>query len=131
MTSIKSLCIIDDDPIYTFGVKKIIEMGNFDVNAMFYQNGQEAYEGLASKIDNGDPLPDMILLDINMPIWNGWKFLDEFLKIEPATNIIIYIISSSIDPNDTKKAKEYSVIKNFIVKPISIEKVKELLEENT
>lgn len=44
MTSIKSLCIIDDDPIYTFGVKKIIEMGNFDVNAMFYQNGQEAYE---------------------------------------------------------------------------------------
>lgn len=106
-------------------------MGNFDVNAMFYQNGQEAYEGLASKIDNGDPLPDMILLDINMPIWNGWKFLDEFLKIEPATNIIIYIISSSIDPNDTKKAKEYSVIKNFIVKPISIEKVKELLEENT
>ncbi|QDH80818.1 response regulator [Echinicola soli] len=131
MTSIKSLCIIDDDPIYTFGVKKIIEMGNFNVNAMFYQNGHEAYEGLSSKIDNGESMPDMILLDINMPIWNGWKFLDEFLKIQPDTNITIYIISSSIDPNDTKKAKEYNIIKNFIVKPISIEKVKELLEQNT
>ncbi|AWW29075.1 response regulator [Echinicola strongylocentroti] len=127
MTSIKSICVIDDDPIYTFGIKKIIEMGNFEVNTIFYQNGLEAYDGLSSRIENKEPMPDMILLDINMPIWNGWKFLDEFLKIQPDTSITIYIISSSIDPNDTKKANEYHVIKNFIVKPISIQKVKELL----
>ncbi|GGZ31150.1 response regulator [Echinicola pacifica] len=127
MNRIKSLCVIDDDPIYTFGVKKIIEMGNFEVDAIFYENGKEAYDGLIEKLENGEKLPELILLDINMPIWNGWRFLDEFLKKHPQPDVIIYIISSSIDPNDTRKADEYSVIKNFVVKPISIQKVQEIL----
>lgn len=127
MKKINSLCIIDDDPIYTFGLKKIIELGGFDVDTIFYENGKEAYEKLSETLNEGRTLPEIILLDINMPIWNGWKFLDEFTKIRTTQKANIYIISSSIDPKDHEKAKEYDVINNFIIKPISIEKISQLL----
>ncbi|WP_215224874.1 response regulator [Echinicola shivajiensis] len=127
MKKINSLCIIDDDPIYTFGLKKIIELGGFDVDTIFYENGKEAYEKLSETLNEGRTLPEVILLDINMPIWNGWKFLDEFTKIRTKQKANIYIISSSIDPKDHEKAKEYDVINNFIIKPISIEKISQLL----
>ncbi|WP_186758045.1 response regulator [Echinicola salinicaeni] len=127
MKKISSLCIIDDDPIYTFGLKKIIELGGFDVDTIFYENGKEAFEKLSKSLNEGKSLPEIILLDINMPIWNGWKFLDEFTKIKTTQQAKVYIISSSIDPKDHEKAKEYDVIDNFIIKPISVENISQLL----
>ncbi|WP_200979322.1 response regulator [Echinicola sp. 20G] len=130
MKKSKSLCIIDDDPIYTFGLKKIIEFGKFDVETIFYENGKEAYENLSQVISDGESLPDLILLDINMPIWNGWKFLDEFTKLLSEPSVVVYIISSSIDPKDKEKATQYQIINSFIVKPISIDKIREILQSN-
>ncbi|MBD8490916.1 response regulator [Echinicola sp. CAU 1574] len=130
MKKTKSLCIIDDDPIYTFGLKKIIEFGKFDVETIFYENGKEAYENLSQVISDGESLPDLILLDINMPIWNGWKFLDEFTKLLSEPSVVVYIISSSIDPKDREKATEYQIINSFIVKPVSIDKIREILQSN-
>jgi len=127
MKKVNSLCIIDDDPIYTYGLRKIIELGKFDVDTMFFENGKEAFENLSKVIEEGNKLPDIILLDINMPIWNGWKFLEEFTKIPTDQMVIVYIISSSIDPKDHMKAKEYDIINNFIVKPLSIDKIRELI----
>jgi CheY-like chemotaxis protein len=94
-------------------------------------NGKYAIEQL-SDIQRKDPnkLPDYILLDINMPIMNGWEFLDEYkrLNLDPLGKSKIYIISSSVFSNDINKARSYPLVKDFISKPLNVEKIKELFE---
>ena len=62
-----------------------------------------------------------------MPIMDGWQFLDEFVKIENSKKITLYIVSSSIDPADSEKAKQYEQITDFIVKPITKDALKEIV----
>tara|TARA_Y100000782_G_C10184442_1_gene265680 strand:- start:2913 stop:3311 length:399 start_codon:yes stop_codon:yes gene_type:complete len=131
MKKIDIACIIDDDPIFVFGAKRIMELANFCNNFLIFHNGKDALETLKPRIEHGrlEDLPEIILLDINMPIMDGWEFLDEFVKIPLEKEIRIYIVTSSIDPADTKKAEEYNNITNYIVKPITIDKLREILEE--
>ena len=88
---------------------------------MIFKNGLEAINNLKPIIASGENIPEVILLDINMPIMDGWQFLDEFIQIPCKQKIYIYIVSSSIDPADQQKIKEYENISNYIVKPITIE----------
>ncbi len=94
-------------------------------------NGKFAIDQLV-EIQRKDPekLPDYILLDINMPIMNGWEFLDEYkrLNIDPAGKCKIFIISSSVFSNDINKARSYPLVKDFISKPLNVEKIKELFK---
>ena len=129
MSKIDVACIIDDDPIFIFGAKRMMELSDFCKSFMVFKNGQEAIDQLKPIMLNGENIPDIILLDINMPIMDGWEFLDEFIKIEAHKSITIYIVSSSIDPVDLNRAKRYKNISNYIIKPISIETLKGILEE--
>ncbi len=92
-------------------------------------NGKFAIDQLY-EIQKKDPskLPDYILLDINMPIMNGWEFLDEYkrLNIDPRGKTKIYIISSSVFSNDINKARSYPLVKDFISKPLNVDKIVEL-----
>ena len=93
----------------------------FCESVLVFNNGQEAIDGLTEISENGGILPTVIFLDLNMPIMNGWEFLDRFTKI-PNRNfedITVYIISSSIDPRDLEKVKKYEVVNNYIAKPVS------------
>ncbi|HAW80609.1 MAG TPA: response regulator, partial [Balneola sp.] len=81
MSKTKSVCIIDDDKVYTFGVNKIIKSHLPENDVITYENGKKALEGIKEMIDSGSELPDLILLDIDMPEMNGWDFLKEFDKI--------------------------------------------------
>ncbi len=94
---------------------------------MIFRNGKEAFEHLETIILADKKLPDLILLDLNMPIWDGWKFLDEFTKIPSANPITIYIMTSSIDPADVEKAKSYDAVSNYLVKPITMEELQKLI----
>jgi len=78
MKKFKDVFVIDDDKIFHFIIKKLFLKNNIDVNPQFYLNGLEAMEEIRSNINSGKDLPDLILLDINMPIMDGWQFLDEF-----------------------------------------------------
>lgn len=120
-------CIIDDDPIYVFGTKRLMQMANFCESFLIFTNGKEALDKLKAIIVNGEVLPDIILLDINMPVMDGWDFLDEFTKIPSRKKIIIYIVTSSIDPADVNKAKQYEYVSNYLVKPITFDKIKNLM----
>ena len=92
-------------------------------------NGKFAIDQLV-ELQRKDPdkLPDYILLDINMPIMNGWEFLDEYkrLNIDPAGKSKIFIISSSVFSNDINKARSYPLVKDFISKPLNVDKIIEL-----
>lgn len=124
MEQAKKICIIDDDPIFVFTTKKRLEVSGFCEPLLVYKNGKEAFDGLKTAIDNNEPLPDVIFLDINMPIWDGWDFLNAFSKIPTEKKINLFIVSSSNYPDDIEKAKSYNtLVSDFIVKPITAEKI--------
>ncbi|MGD1841410.1 MAG: response regulator [Thermonemataceae bacterium] len=129
MSKIATTCIIDDDPIFVFGAQKIMEMTDFSEKFIVFGNGQEAIEGLKPMLSSDQPFPEVILLDLNMPIMDGWEFLDEFITIPREKAITIYIVTSSIDPEDIKRVKEYDVVNKYILKPVTVDALKEILED--
>ncbi len=127
MPKFKHVCIIDDDHIYTFTTRKIMEKGDFAGYIEIFKNGKEALAALKPRVESNTNVPEIIFLDLNMPIMDGWQFLDEFMT--PNTQkIIIYIVTSSIDPADMDKAKQYSLVTNYVVKPITPERLKQWFE---
>lgn len=129
MDRIDTACIIDDDNIFIYGLKRMMQVAKFCDSIMIYRDGQEALDSLKAIISNKEKLPDVILLDLNMPILDGWQFLDEFVQIELDKKIIIYIVSSSVDPADVLRAQEYSAVTNYILKPVSMEVLQEIFQD--
>ncbi|KAB1154321.1 response regulator [Flavobacterium luteum] len=124
MSKFKDVFVVDDDKVYHFIIKKLLTKNNIDVKPSFYLNGLEAIEEIKGKIKLGISLPDLILLDINMPIMDGWQFLDELKKTNNIVdkNTTIYLVSSSDSISDVNKAKEYQdQIKDFFFKPMTAE----------
>lgn len=118
----KIIWIIDDDAIYqTIIDKLILKSGVFSAHSSFL-NGKEAINALNNILEDIDSLPDIILLDINMPVMDGWEFMEEIklIKSKISKQIIIYIVSSSIAVEDKKKSKTYNEIFGYITKPISV-----------
>lgn len=132
MGKIKSCCIIDDDPIFIYGTKRMMKEADFCDAITVFNNGEDALIGLTETFETYHELPEIIFLDLNMPIMNGWEFLDEFIKL-PSTYIhktIIYVISSSVDPKDIDKVREYELISNYILKPITPNDFENVLKEH-
>ncbi|KAB2915589.1 MAG: response regulator [Bacteroidetes bacterium] len=117
--------IVDDDQIYVFGLKKLIAINNLCKNILVFENGEKAMNYITPIMKNSEQLPDVILLDLNMPVMDGWEFLDEFVKIKPqlSKKIQIYMVSSSINPADIERAKQYEELSDYLIKPISIEEL--------
>jgi CheY-like chemotaxis protein len=123
----KSVCIIDDDPIYVILAKRLISLNQFSDVIFEYRDGYEAYLALKQMHDQGEQMPEVIFLDINMPIWDGWDFLDEIVKLELQHAFEIYMVSSSTSSYDREKAEKYQLIKRFLTKPLEIEALKLIL----
>ena len=126
MKKIKLACIVDDDPIFVFGIKKMMKLIEFCENFLVFANGQEALNSLTAIINKGGDIPQLILLDLNMPVMDGWEFLEEFTKTNPPKEITIYILTSSIDPRDLKRAKQFNRVSNYVIKPITIENLESI-----
>ncbi|WP_375583574.1 response regulator [Cyclobacterium xiamenense] len=118
--------IVDDDPLYNFGTKKILEFTSFSEKVSYFLNGEDALKDFTKRILDGDPLPDIILLDINMPIMNGWEFLENVSKADFSHPTKIFMVSSSINQDEIDRAKSYPLVAEYIVKPLTLEKVKAL-----
>lgn len=131
MKKIDIAFIVDDDQIYVFGLKKLLAINNLCKNILVFENGEKALNYITPIISNGNELPDIILLDLNMPVMDGWEFLDEFTKIKPKLNkkIEIYMVSSSINPADMEKAKQYEELTDYLIKPISIDELNKVFNE--
>ncbi|HTG67594.1 MAG TPA: response regulator [Flavobacterium sp.] len=117
------LCV-DDDPITLMLCKKVITKASFSNSIITAKNGEEALQHFDNFIENktNDQLPQLILLDLNMPVMDGWEFLDNFStkkysQLHESTKIVV--LSSTIDPEDLQKSKKYEMVIDFLSKPIT------------
>ncbi|MDO1513717.1 response regulator [Maribacter confluentis] len=116
---IKTVCIIDDDPICVYGTKILLNHNNyFGSDIMVFEDGYEALINLTSLAEKGECMPDVIFLDLNMPIMNGWNFLDEFEKLALEVKPQVFIVSSYIGADEILRSKKYSTVRDFISKPL-------------
>lgn len=129
MKQIEILALVDDDDTFVFITQRIIEQTNHVKEIKVFNNGLDALNYLKDNLNNNYQLPEVIFLDLSMPIMDGWQFLDEFtsLKTEKTEKILIYICSSSISPHDITKAKEISSVTDFIIKPVTKDKLAEIV----
>ncbi|TGN18866.1 response regulator [Leptospira idonii] len=119
------ICLIDDDKIYQFTTQKIIANANLAKDILIFSDGEEAYKFFENAKTKPESLPDVVFLDINMPYMDGWQFLEEYAKIEKEIMkpIRIYLVSSSVDEADTKRASENPLLSGYIFKPFTKEKL--------
>ena len=115
--------IIDDDKLTVKLMSILIAKSKFCEEIQSFNNAQFAIDKLKENWNNSAILPDAILLDLNMPVMDGWQFLDEFIQLPKQKEISIFIMTSSIDPADIEMAKNYAVIKDYIMKPITANKL--------
>jgi response regulator of citrate/malate metabolism len=127
---IANLWIIDDDPMASFYIKRLAELGELADIITIYDKARGAVEYLLHHKETPEHLPDVILLDIYMPELDGWGFLQEFGKIKDqlAKPIEIYIISSSGHLKDINRAKSIPEVKAYIQKPVTKEKLREVVK---
>ncbi|MFZ4680552.1 MAG: response regulator [Flavobacterium sp.] len=126
----KILCV-DDDPITLMLCKKVVERVGFAKEIITAKHGLEAIEYFdnlfeESKVNDSIVYPKLVLLDLNMPVLDGWGFLETYIlkkydNLFSSTKFIV--LSSSVDPYDINRSKSYPVI-GFLSKPIT----KEMLE---
>lgn len=123
-----NILLVDDDDIYQFICSRAIQSTGYAQKIITLSNGEDAVEFLKNNIHNSENLPDIIFLDVNMPYMNGWDFLEAFNTIKPAINkkIAIYMVSSSVDETDIHHSREFNNVAEYIVKPLAIEKFKEI-----
>ncbi len=123
---INTAFIIDDDPIFVFGSKVLLKKNGFASNIVVFQNGKEALEKIVELLQSQGVLPEVIFLDLNMPIMDGWEFLEAFGKLSGVEHIRLYILSSSIDSRDMERAKQYDIVTDFIAKPLTDGRISKL-----
>jgi CheY-like chemotaxis protein len=127
-TSVNVL-LIDDDAIYQFVSRKTLEATGNANKIHICSNGEEAIRHLESNVHNAAELPDVIFLDVNMPVMNGWEFLDAYQALKPSIqkDIHVFLVTSSMNDEDKEFSRRYNCVEDYIVKPLNREKISELL----
>ncbi|HLP34171.1 MAG TPA: response regulator [Bacteroidia bacterium] len=130
MKKIKTLCLVDDDDIFQLITQRVIAQTNLVETIKIFSNGLDAMVFLKSVAQNAARLPEIILLDLNMPVMDGWEFLEEFTLLKPRLEktITIYVVSSSIAPSDIQRAEAINEVTDYIIKPITTEKLLDMLK---
>ncbi len=125
-----NVCVVDDDEIFQFTMNLSLTSISSVGKVRIFDDGLEAIDFMLDNINEQQELPDIIFLDINMPVMDGFQFMEEYIKIKPKVGkkITIYMVSSSVDPVDIEKAKLISDISDYIIKPIKQDQLKLLLE---
>ncbi len=130
MKKIKLISIIDDDPITVFGIKKMLDHLNVCDAIITYGNGKLAIDAIKQMLIEKAEVPEVIFLDINMPIMDGWQFLEEFIELPLDYKIRINIVTSSIDTVDRERWEYFRTRTHHLIdyknKPLKREEIAEI-----
>ena len=122
--------LIDDDSIFNFVHTKVIKQVDEQASIVGFTNSTEALNYIKQNFCVASSIKTIVFLDINMPELNGFELLDALLKLpaECTSKMSIYIITSSLNEKDVQKAKEYKLLKGYIGKPLSFERLNEVIK---
>ena len=121
----KDVLVVDDDSIANFLIERIVQSTGLARNISKALNGREALEVIKSRHEDTGSFPDVILLDLNMPLMNGFEFIKAYreLEIDGTDEVLIILVTSSNDPSDIQRAKDLG-IKYYLTKPLSADAIK-------
>lgn len=109
------LLIVEDDPIMSFLQKELIRKNGISDAPECFKNGKEALDYMTTAPKKNSYL---VLLDLNMPVMNGWDFLDQLEETEVVSRTKVVIVTSSVNKQEREKAREYPVVKKYLTKPL-------------
>ena len=131
MKTIDSILIIDDDEVNNFICTRIIEKSEMTKNLITYTSAREGLEFLEKQSQDGGQFPDLILLDLNMPVMSGWEFLEEYKAFSGSVSkdVVLIVFSSSVYQDDIDRARSYSDVSDYRSKPITMDVLRDIREK--
>jgi CheY-like chemotaxis protein len=128
MKLINMIFIVDDDPIHQQIAKIMIERQAISAGIRVFSDAQEVLDYLRTHAGDSETLPDLILLDLNMPVMDGWEFLEEYATFchQLPKQIKIFVLTSSIDEKDRERVAGYRFVTGYLTKPLSKEIISHL-----
>lgn len=128
MQSHNMIFIVDDDPIHQQIANIMIKRQGIGETVRAFSDAQEVLDYLRQYAKEPEELPDLMLLDLNMPVMDGWDFLNVYAGFyqDLAKEIGIFVLTSSIDDKDRRKVDSYPFVKGYLTKPLSSEIISKL-----
>jgi len=125
----RKLVFIDDDPIDHFLMKHILHGKNYFDTTTYTLYGSLVLDYIEEHKSEPEKLPDMIFVDLNMPMFSGWDFLKGMERMQPeiSKDIPVFIISSSLRPDDKAMSSKYSFVQDFVSKPVNSEEIERIV----
>lgn len=120
--------IIEDDLITSTVIELIIRKNKAFGEVQRFENGQMAFDALLRESAFGQQVPDLILLDLNMPVMDGWEFLDAFSALVLRKRVHVCVLTSSIHPEDIRKSKSYQQVEGYFPKPLDDEMLEQMVQ---
>lgn len=134
MSNLRRFIVIDDDPLNNTICRLTIKKVLGEVEVLTFTDPSLGFEHIGSEYaaQNGNSVPAILFLDINMPVMNGWEFMERYEELDNAVKdkIKVYILSSSVDERDIEKANANQNIVNYLAKPITKETLAEITQSN-
>ena len=129
---LNTIWLVDDDEATNFLHALLVEESEIAEQIKVIESADVALDYLTAKKHSNDfpqSLPDLVFLDINMPVMNGWEFLDEFKKssTKQHQNIILIMLTASPNPDDEQKAKKYAMVTEYRKKPLTAQLLNEIM----
>ncbi|HEY0056687.1 MAG TPA: response regulator [Pedobacter sp.] len=125
--TVNTVCIIDDDQIHHFMIGKSLQIQGLSKNLISFHDANVALNFFKENIDNCTLLPDVIFVDLNMPVINGWQFLEQFqsIKTQIKKDIRVFVVSSSIDESEMNRAISINFVNGYLEKPVRPEAIRQ------
>jgi two-component SAPR family response regulator len=122
--------LIDDDEIFVFATKRLIQLKNFCKDVYHFSTVYEAIAYFKNHKKKPDLIPDVVFIDINLQTETGWDFIDHYEELSPELTKAshIYMLSASLSHADLAKAKQYPSVKGFLEKPLSKENLGQIFD---
>ena len=121
-TKINCVLLVDDDEATNFIHQHVIKAADFAEQVKIAENGQQALEYLTATDHNDYVRPDLIFLDINMPVMNGWEFLEQYKQLDEELQgqMMVVMLTTSLNPDNKTNSESLGSIDHFMSKPLTI-----------